>query len=138
MSDAGQASQMSEQMAAKEAERKANDPRYKPASSGVSGMVQGHEDRVMENAMNTIEDERQRNDPATRVEVQKQMKEYGSYPGMDDPDMPAPTIRPGKPNFNPHTGKWTRGSGPSYRKLLARPGDKTREDYVADYHKRRQ
>jgi hypothetical protein len=137
MTDAGRASQLSPEAAQAEQERKANDPRYQAASSGVSGMVQGHEDKVMEAAMKTIDDERLRNDPATRVEVHRQMKEFGKYPGQDDPDAPAPTIRPNKPNFNPYTGKWTKGKGPSYKKMLARPGDKTMEDHVQDYYTRK-
>ncbi len=36
----------------------------------------------------------------------RMVEEFGDYPDKDDPEAPQPTIVPGRPSFNPFTGKW--------------------------------
>lgn len=35
------------------------------------------------------------------------MKDFGDFPGSDDPNAPKPPIVPGMPAFNPYTGDWS-------------------------------
>jgi len=39
-------------------------------------------------------------------EVKVLKEKFGSYPGMEDPNSPKPTIEAGKRFFNPFTGQW--------------------------------
>lgn len=46
-----------------------------------------------------------------KADAVRQTEEYGPYPGMDDPDSPAPPIRPLSWSFNPHTSKMVAPEG---------------------------
>jgi hypothetical protein len=46
-----------------------------------------------------------------RQDAVRQMEEFGSYPGMDDPDSPPPPVRPLSYSMNPMTGKWVNPEG---------------------------
>jgi hypothetical protein len=46
-----------------------------------------------------------------KADVVRQTEEFGAYPGMDDPDSPAPPIRPLSYSFNSFTGKWVSPEG---------------------------
>lgn len=46
-----------------------------------------------------------------RQDAVRQMEEFGSYPGMDDPDSPPPPVRPLSYSYNPMTAKWTSPEG---------------------------
>ena len=46
-----------------------------------------------------------------KQDLARQTEEFGAYPGMDDPDAPAPPIRPLSYSFNPFTGKWVNPEG---------------------------
>ena len=39
----------------------------------------------------------------------EELKLFGSFPGMDDPNAPKPPVQAGKPWFNPFTGIWGDG-----------------------------
>lgn len=41
----------------------------------------------------------------------KDFQKFGRYSGDDDPEAPAPPIRPGRQSFNPTTGQWIRPEG---------------------------
>ncbi len=44
------------------------------------------------------------------LERQKQLKDFGAWPGADDPSAPPPPVRPGGHSFNPLTGSWVKPS----------------------------
>lgn len=68
------------------------------APSPVEGVSKGHYDKVIEQAGN---------DPAEKQKVEQKLKEFGSYPGSDDPDSPPPPVTAEGSSFNPYTGGFT-------------------------------
>jgi hypothetical protein len=45
-----------------------------------------------------------------KVRQAEALAAYGPYPGMDDPNHPAPVVIPGGPNYNPFApkgGEWS-------------------------------
>jgi len=46
-----------------------------------------------------------------KADAVRQMEEYGAYPGMDDPDSPAPPVRPLSWSYNPHSNKMVSPEG---------------------------
>jgi hypothetical protein len=42
------------------------------------------------------------------MERQKQLKDFGVWPGADDPSAPPPPVRPGGHSYNPYTGTWVK------------------------------
>jgi len=66
-----------------------------------------------------------------KADLTRQAEEFGAYPGMDDPDSPAPPIRPLSFSFNAHTGKWVSPEGQD--SILDRFGKKTEARPSKDY-----
>lgn len=51
--------------------------------------------------------------PEAKLKIQeienREIAQFGDFPGMDDPDGPKPPVKAGMPWFNPFTGQWGTG-----------------------------
>jgi hypothetical protein len=68
---------------------------------------------------------------AWTIEAERQLGDFGDYPGKDDPDAPNPPIRPFGQSFNPFNGVFTnQKTGPSPWTALGVDFDKHVRDYM--------
>lgn len=66
-------------------------------------------------------------------ESERQLTEFGDYPGKGDPDAPAPPVRPFGRSFNPFAGSFTgrKTRGPDPWKSLGIDMEKYKQDYLS-------
>ena len=77
--------------------------------SAVEGIPQGTYDKVVNAKVpSNLSPEQGKK---YREDAEKQLRDFGDYPGRSDPKAPAPPIRPGKRSYNPFTGRFTGGQG---------------------------
>lgn len=66
---------------------------------------------------------------AWRADAETQLRDFGSYPGRDDPNAPKPPIRPMGRSFNPFTGKFTGEKGPNAFQLMGIDMEKFKQEF---------
>lgn len=49
-----------------------------------------------------------------------ELKKFGNYPGMTDPNSPPPPIEPGQRSFNPFTGTWVNDEESILKRFMSR------------------
>lgn len=89
--------------------------------SEIEGITQGHFESIV-NDTDAAQMRSLSGGPLPKIKqaewkesARKQLSEFGTWPGSEDPDAPSPPIRPMGRSFNPFSGKFTGENGPSFQ-----------------------
>jgi len=115
-------------------QERAQAERTPEGESPVRGVAQGHYNAVVDRAEEDWERAVGRQFPGVgaraRVDAERQLAEFGDFPGKGDPNYPSPPIRPFGRSFNPFTGKFTKSRSPGGFEMLGIDVDRIAQEYT--------